>query len=134
MRTLTKIFAPAVAAAIALGSIAPASAADWRHEGQDYGRDAGRFDGQRFTPVRNDMFRANLVDLRRDIDRAQARRMISPREAAGLRADVVGIQRLHAMFSRNGLNRQETSTLDRKIDRVRAALRFERHDRDGRRF
>ena len=126
MRTLTRILAPMIAGAIALGAVAPASAADWRHD-DHYG-------AQRFAPARHDMFRADINDLRRDIDRAQARRMISPREAAGLRNDVFGIQRLHQIYARNGLDRREMNTLDRRIDQVRAALRFERHDRDGRRY
>lgn len=126
MRTLTKFLAPAIAAGIALGSIAPASAADWRHD--------NRAEQSRFAPVRGDMFRADIAELRRDIDRAAARRMISPREAAGLRHEVAGIQRLHAEYARHGLDRREMRTLDRKIDRVRATLRFERNDRDGRRY
>lgn len=131
MRTLTRILAPAITAAIALGSIAPASAADWRHDARP---EVTRFAPAPHPTFRHDMFRADINDLRRDINRTAARRMISPREAAGLRNEVFGIQRLHALYARNGLNRREANMLERRIDQVKIALRSERHDRDGRRY
>lgn len=126
MRTLTRILAPALAAGLALGAVAPASAADWR--------DHNRADAARYTPVRNDAVRADIYSLRAKIDRAAARRAISPREAAGLRRDTAGIERLYVSYARNGLNPRETQILRAKVDRVQFALRMEKHDRDGRRY
>jgi hypothetical protein len=122
MRNLTKIVAPALVAALGLSAIAPASA----HEMPS--REISRH-----TPYRNASIRSDINDLRRDIDRAAARRTISQREASGLRRDAVEIQRLYASYARNGLSMTETRVLQRKIDRVHVALHMERHDRDGRR-
>ena len=124
MRTLTKFIAPAIAATLAIGSIAPASAAEWHRD--------NRVEASRFNPARATSIRFEIRDLRQDIARAAARRMISQREALGLQRDVAGIQRLHAIYARNGLTRSEMNTLERRVDRVRAELRMERLDRDNR--
>ncbi|AIT79435.1 hypothetical protein [Novosphingobium pentaromativorans] len=127
MRTLTKIVAPALVAVLGIATIAPASA----HEAARY--DNVRHDAARHTPARNASIRSDINDLRRDIDRAAARRTISQREAKGLRRDAAGIQRLYASYARNGLSAREMQILQRKVDRVHIALRMERHDRDNRR-
>ncbi|SLJ97151.1 hypothetical protein [Novosphingobium mathurense] len=132
MRTLTKIVAPALVATLAIATIAPASA----HETVRYDNvrhDSGRHDAARHTPARNASIRSDINDLRRDIDRAAARRAISQREAKGLRRDAAEIQRLYASYARNGISAREMQILQRKVDRVHVALRMERHDRDNRR-
>jgi hypothetical protein len=122
MRPLTKIIAPALVAALGLSAMAPASAhAAPRHE-------AARHAHDRHSSVRSD-----INDLRRDVDRAAARRAISQREANTLRREANQIQRLYASYARNGLSQKEVRTLERKVDRVHIALRKERRDRDGRR-
>lgn len=127
MRTLTKIVAPALVAALGIATIAPASA----HETSRY--DNVRHDAARHTPARNASIRSDINDLRRDIDRAAARRKISQREAKGLRRDAAEIQRLYASYARNGISAREMQILQRKVDRVHVALRMERRDRDNRR-
>ncbi|CCA92032.1 hypothetical protein [Novosphingobium sp. PP1Y] len=127
MRTLTKIVAPALVAALGIATIAPASA----HETARY--DNVRHDAARHTPARNASIRSDINDLRRDIDRAAARRTISQREAKGLRRDAAEIQRLYASYARNGISAREMQILQRKVDRVHVALRMERRDRDNRR-
>ena len=122
MRKITRFIAPALVAALGISAIAPASA----HE-------SPRHEAARYTPVRNASIRSDIRDLRRDVDRAAARRAISEREARGLRRDAAEIQRLYASYARNGLSKWETQTLQRRVDRVHVALRMERRDRDGRR-
>lgn len=122
MRKITRFIAPALVAALGISAIAPASAhASPRHE-------AGRY-----TPARDASIRSDINDLRRDVDRAAARRTISEREARSLRRDAAEIQRLYASYARNGLTNREMQTLQRRVDRVHVALRMERLDRDGRR-
>lgn len=125
MRTLTKFLAPMIAAGIALGSIAPASAQDWHHD--------NRADAARYTPVRDDAIRADIYGLRARIDRAEARHAISHREAAGLQRDASGIQRLYRKFARDGLNPREMQILRARVDRVQYALHSERMDRNDHR-
>ncbi|HKT86133.1 MAG TPA: hypothetical protein VJQ77_08620 [Novosphingobium sp.] len=122
MRKITRFAAPALVAALGISAIAPASA----HE-------SPRHYGGRYTPVRNDAVRSDINGLRRDIDRAAARRAISEREARGLRRDAADIQRLYASYARNGLTRWEVQNLQRKVDRVHVALHMERRDHDRRR-
>lgn len=119
MRNLTKILAPALVAALGISAIAPASA----HE-------APRHDAEFRTPVRNASIRSDINDLRRDIDRAAARRTISQREADGLRRQAGEVRRLYASYARDGLSRWETQSLQRKVDRIHVALHAERRDRD----
>ena len=122
MRKITSFVAPALVAALGVSATAPASA----YEGP-------RHQAARYTPVRNANVRGDISDLRRDIDRAAARRAISEREARGLRREAADIQRLYATYARGGLTNREAQSLQRKVDRVRVALHMERRDRDGRR-
>lgn len=119
MRKFTKFFGPALIAAIGLSAVAPsiAEAAPNRH-----------VQAQRHYDIR-----ADIAGLRAQIDRAAARRTISPREAAGLRSQATQIQRLHGQYSRGGLSRQETRILQDKVNRVYGALHMERRDYDNRR-
>jgi len=124
MRKLTLIVAPALIAAMGMGTVASAQPA--------YGHN-GRHDAGRPTPVRDNNIRAAINGLNRDIDRAVARRTVSNREATGLRRDAVQVQRLYGQYARNGLTRAETQTLQNRVNRIQNALRSERRDRDNRR-
>ena len=66
------------------------------------------------------------------IDRAQARRAISPREANQLHREVRQIRDLRAHYARGGFTRAELRTLNVRIDNVERKLRAERNDRDNR--
>ena len=118
MRKFTKIVAPALIAAMGIGAAAsvPAEAAPWNHN-------AGHP-----TPARDANIRADINGLNRDIDRAAARRTISPREANGLRRQAVQVQRLYASYARNGLTPSEVRTLQNRVDQIRVALHMERRD------
>lgn len=127
MRTLTKIIAPALVAALGFGAALPASAHETRHE------QAGRYTQDRYGMDRSRSIRADIQGLRAQIDRAAARHRISYREASGLHRDASQIQRLYASYARDGLSHRETQVLKTKIDRVQFALHMERADRNGRR-
>lgn len=140
MSTLTKIIAPALAITLGLGAIAPANAATFEKarteqafKAQANGYAHGHRQDDRYGASRSALIRSNIENLRRDIDRAAARRMISEREAAGLRRDANSINRTYISYARNGLSPREQQTLQHRIDRVHGALHMERHDRDGHR-
>lgn len=142
MRTLTKIIAPALVAALGLSAALPASAQETRHEETRHEQAArqipashasARHTPDRHAPDRAGSIRADIHGLRAQIDRAAARRTISQREAAGLRRDAGKIQRLYASYARDGLNRHETQVLKAKVSKVQYALHMERADHDGRR-
>ena len=137
MPSLSKIIAPALAstlaAALALGGALPAQAASYDRHGQPGRYVDNHRPADRYAASRNALIRADINDLRRDIDRAAARRLISQREAAGLRRDAVQIQRLYASYARGGLSGWELQSLQRKVDGIHFALRREARDRDGRR-
>lgn len=116
MPKLITMVAPALVAALGLGAM-PAQA-----------HDTGRY-----TQVRKADIRSDINDLRRSINQAAARRAISPREANSLRAEVRTLQSLYTSYSRNGLSRAEANVLERRVDRIRVALRLERRDSDRRR-
>ena len=84
-------------------------------------------------PAVNNLLRQiENVDVR--ITRAEQRRTISRREAAGLRRDSNDIRRTYARYSRNGLDRQEVRDLQRRVNQVHMRLRYEQRDWDrGRR-
>lgn len=90
-------------------------------------------DGWALTPARNAQIRQDISSLRNAIDRATARRAISPREAQGLRREAQDVQRLYAQYQRGGLDRGEVRNLQDRVNAVRMGLRMERRDWDGRR-
>ncbi|MFS0850576.1 hypothetical protein AB3M93_14075 [Novosphingobium panipatense] len=113
MRTFTKIIAPAVVAALGFTAVTPAIAeAAPRHQ----------------TSSQSSSVRAEISGLRAQIDRAAARRTISQREATNLRRDAAQVQKLYTSYARNGLSRQETRTLQNRVDRIKAELRADRRD------
>ena len=89
--------------------------------------------GWNLTPARSAQIRQDIASLKHAIDRAAARRTISPREAAGLRRQARDVQRLYGQYARGGLDRGEVRNLQQRVNSVRVALRMERRDWDGRR-
>jgi len=121
---MKKLTLTAMIAATLIGVASPAMA-------QPYG--ARHNDAWALTPARNAQIRQDINGLGRAIDRAQARRTISPREAQGLRRDATNVQRLYARYARGGLDRQEVRDLQGRVNGVRQQLRLERRDWDGQR-
>ena len=84
--------------------------------------------------------RQAINELLRDLNRAEAgiqrsvqRRVISRREAIGLRRQATQIRFQLNRASRNGINNREFASLRVQVNRLEQRLRIERRDRDGRR-
>jgi hypothetical protein len=129
------LISAAVTAAAATMVAAPASA---QHRGHDRGgwdqRD-NRGYGQ------HNANRQAVNQLMRDLDRAESqiqrgvqRGNISQREAQSLRREAANIRQRLQRASRNGLSRGEVNELRMRIDRLEQRVRYERRDRDGRRW
>jgi Spy/CpxP family protein refolding chaperone len=93
MKTFKK-FAATLAIAAASLSIAGAAQAQPGY-GPNHGQHQAIQQGWNLTPVRSAQIRQDIASLNRAIDRAAARRTISPREAAGLRQQARDVQRLY---------------------------------------
>jgi hypothetical protein len=131
MKTFKIIAAPLALAAAALGVTASAQAQPmYGHGPNRHGAVQG---GWMLTPARSAAIRQDIAQLRNQIDRAAARRAISPREATGLRRQANEVQRLYARYQRGGLTRDEVRALQDRVNQVRVALRMERLDWDNRR-
>jgi len=107
---------------------------DQRDDRQWDQRDDRRWDnrGPDRRAVQQLLIRLDQVGQR--IDRSARRGVISSREAFGLRREANQIRnRLHRA-GRNGLSGREFAELRVQVNRLEQRLRFERRDRDDRRF
>ena len=110
MTNASKIVASALAASLALGIAAPASAAAaWNAPGQ---------------------LQQQIYQLDRQIERAEARRTISHREAQSLDRQVNQLQAMFRSYARGGFTRYELASLDNRITAVQRQLKIERRDND----
>ena len=110
------------------GVATPALARDNdRHHG------GNRAEASYLTPARNAEIRRDIYALDSRIQRAQANRTLSPREAQGLRRDARDIKQTYSRYANRGLSVSEYRTLERRIATVNARLRIDKRDRDGRR-
>jgi hypothetical protein len=85
--------------------------------------------------------RQAINELLRDLQRAEngiqrsvQRRVISQREAFGLRREANQIERRLNLAGRNGITGREFASLRVQVNRLQQRLRIERQDRDGRRY
>ena len=85
--------------------------------------------------------RQAINELLRDLQRAEngiqrsvQRRVISQREAMGLRREASQIERRLNMAGRDGIGGREFGALRVQVNRLEQRLRIERNDRDGRRY
>lgn len=109
-----------VAAVVALAGVAaPAAAQSWDHR-----------------PGQHDSFRRDdrqigrrLEEIDRRIDRGVSNRQLSRREAQSLRTELRDITRLSARARNGGLSNREVALIDRRLDRLEIAVKFERNDR-----
>ncbi len=111
MKIATRIAASALAASLALGVAAPASAAVWDRPGE---------------------LRSEIAQLDKRIDRAEARRIISHREAAQLNAQVDRLQSMYRSYARGGFTRYELASLDSRVDAVKRQIQVQARDDDRR--
>ncbi len=68
------------------------------------------------------------------IDQGVRNGQISRREAVSLRAQFQQLIQLERRYSRGGLSRAERQDLENRFDRLQRQIRYERRDRDGRRW
>lgn len=103
----------AVAAATALTATAAAA------QPMSYGR------SQAWEPINQ-----RQVRMERQIERGVMRGTITRAEARRLTSDFRTLARLEARYRINGLSYAERADLDRRFDRLAAAIRYESRDRD----
>ncbi len=122
--------------AIATATIATAVPAAAQHRGDHDRGDRGRAEWNRGGPSRQ-----AINELLRDLNRAEAgieravqRRIISRREAVGLRREANQIRMQLNRAARNGISGREFAALRVQVNRLEQRLRHERRDRDGRRY
>lgn len=106
MTKANKIVASALAASLALGIAVPANAAIYN---------AGSL-------------RAEIAQLDNQIDRAEARRTISHREAQQLDRQVDRLQDSFRSYARGGFTRYELASLNNGVAQVRNQLQAQRWD------
>ncbi|MEA3008513.1 MAG: hypothetical protein QOJ91_205 [Sphingomonadales bacterium] len=127
---MRKFLIPALMLSTVVG-IAPAAA---QHGG--YHNDRGTVAWNRGGPSRqaiNELLR-DLQRAENGIQRSVQRRVISQREAMGLRREASQIERRLNMAGRNGISGREFGALRVQVNRLEQRLRIERQDRDGRRY
>ena len=129
-----------VSAAIAVATLASVPAAA-QYQGQHQGNDRQwdhRDDrgwnqrGPDRRAVQQLLYRVDQIDQR--IDRSARRGIISPREAFGLRREATQVRREISYAARNGLSGREFGQLQVRVNRLEQRLRYERNDRNGRRY
>ncbi|PLK26343.1 hypothetical protein [Novosphingobium sp. TH158] len=123
MPKFTKIAAPALIAAMALGVAVPAQAQ--YNQGRDYGHGYGYGYGNNIE--------REIAQLERAVNRSDNRDRISEREAASLRREVAQLRYTYRSYARNGLTNREARILQNRIQNIRHHLQYERNDRDYRR-
>jgi hypothetical protein len=110
-------------------AIAPASAQYAGHRGHQAEWNRGGPSRQAINELLRDLQRAE-----NGIQRSVQRRIISQREAFGLRREANQIERRLNLASRNGISGREFASLRVQVNRLEQRLRVERNDRDGRRY
>ncbi|URW76044.1 hypothetical protein M9980_02090 [Sphingomonas donggukensis] len=77
---------------------------------------------------------ARQANLDRRIDVGIRNGSLNRNEAMRLRAEFRGLANLEARYRRGGLSIGERRDLDRRFDALSARIKYERHDRQGRRY
>ena len=83
------------------------------------------------APWQNINQRQAQIDRR--IDQGIRNGALDRREAVSLRSEFRQIAQLEYRYRANGLNMRERADLDRRFNALSAKVRWERHDRNGRR-
>lgn len=105
-----KIAVSALALAAVAGAAAPATAQAWQNINQ------------------------RQANLERRIEMGVRNGSLSRPEAMRLRAEFRQIERLEQRYRRGGLSLSERRDLDRRFDQLSARIRYERNDRQDRRY
>ena len=122
------VLAAVLSTIIAAGVATPALAYD-----RDRYPGGNRAEASYLTPARNAEIRRDIWQLDSRIQRAQANRAISPREAQGLRRDARDLKQAYTRYANRGLSMREYRSLENRVSVITQRLRIDRHDRDGRR-
>lgn len=129
-----------ISAVLAAAAVTAAPAAAQHGPGHGYDQRGDHRDDNRGGWNRGGPSRQAIGELRRDLDRAEQgiqravqRRVISQREAFGLRREASQIRDQLNRASRNGISGREFGSLRVQVNRLEQRLRSERWDRDGRR-
>ena len=124
---MKKLLIPALAVAVASAAL-PAAAQSYDRHGPSRGPSYEQnYNGWNAISQRK-------YNLDRRIDQGLRNRSLSRREADRLKAELNSLVRLERSYMRGGLSRTERNDLERRYDRLAAQIRFERNDRDGRRW
>ncbi|MEA3064999.1 MAG: hypothetical protein QOJ27_1445 [Sphingomonadales bacterium] len=110
-------------------AVAPAAAQYGGHRGNQVEWNRGGPSRQAINELLRDLQRAE-----NGIQRSVQRRIISQREAFGLRREANQIERRLNLAGRNGISGREFASLRVQVNRLEQRLRVERNDRDGRRY
>ncbi|WP_420480171.1 hypothetical protein [Brevundimonas sp. FT23028] len=113
-----------VLAAASVAVPAAASAQSYRHDGPRYEQNH-----RGWQPIAQ---RKYQLDQRIDVGLRNGQ--LSRREATRLRSDLNALVRLEYSYQRGGLSLRERQDLDRRYDRLASQIRYERRDRDNRRW
>lgn len=120
----------AITLSLALASAAVPALAQAQSAGYGYGQQQQYGNAYRGDRGQVNALNQQLVQLDRQIGRAQAMRQLSPREAYGLRGELNRLNREVAYASRGGLDRGEMRGLQQRIDQLRFRVERNRNDRD----
>jgi hypothetical protein len=130
---MRKFLIPALVLSTVVG-VAPAAANHGGYHGdRGHGQHAGWTRGGPSRQAINELIR-DLHRVETRIERSAQRRIISPREAFGLRREAGQIERQLQRAGRNGISGREFGMLRGQVNRIEQRLRIERQDRDGRRY
>jgi len=116
------------ALALAAASVAVPAAAQSYGYGHDRG-DRYERDFRGWQPIAQRKY-----NLDRRIDVGLRNGQLSRREASRLRYELNRLVQLEYRYQRGGLSWRERQELDRRYDQLSRQVRYERRDRDGRRW
>ncbi|QDH74335.1 hypothetical protein [Brevundimonas sp. M20] len=121
-----KAIIPALVLAAASVAV-PATASAQQHRGDRGDRYEQNYRG--WQPIAQRKY-----NLDRRIDQGARNGQLSRREATRLRSELNSLVRLEYSYQRGGLSLRERQDLDRRYDRLSQQVRYERRDRDDRRW
>lgn len=121
-----KAIIPALVLAAASVAV-PATASAQQHRGDRGDRYEQNYRG--WQPISQRKY-----NLDRRIDQGARNGQLSRREATRLRSELNSLVRLEISYQRGGLSLRERQDLDRRYDRLSQQVRYERRDRDDRRW
>ena len=116
------------AALLSAASIAVATPAEAQYRGQPYGQGYGDYRGQGYGQFRGGGIQRELGEIRAQIRLGFDRGMLSRGEAARLSRDADKIEQRLQRRAWDGLSFRERDDLQRRVQQLRARLRFERFD------